>query len=175
MKVRVLGCQPRRRKDRCSSTYCRGKKIRAGTEFQHSPPANVADCFQHECNTVVEKKRRSLALHVRSTDLIQPGRPKQEQVPCHPARPRISYRPLVCAGLERVQAHSMPSSNFIARARWTTVFSPSTRPSKCGHSRQEIVSRSGIQTEKRTGFCLQYVFSCGVAHRMLGGNGERGS
>src|ERR1700692_2558732 len=56
VKVSVLSCESRRRKDRCDRAYCGGKKIRACTEFQHSPPAIVADCLRHECNTVVERR-----------------------------------------------------------------------------------------------------------------------
>src|SRR5260370_3408296 len=41
MKMRVLGCQPRRGKDPCNRTYCRCKKIRVSTESQDLPPAIV--------------------------------------------------------------------------------------------------------------------------------------
>ena len=55
MKMRILSRQPRRRKDRCNSTYCHGKKIRAGTHFRDSPPAMLADCLQPERTTVGER------------------------------------------------------------------------------------------------------------------------
>jgi hypothetical protein len=70
MKMRVLGCQPRRRKDPWNSAYSRGKKIRAGTDSQDLPPAIVADCLQHRCNTVVERSAGPWHFIFCSTALI---------------------------------------------------------------------------------------------------------
>jgi len=112
MKMRVLGCQPRRRKDPCNSAYSRGKTIRAGTDFQDLPPAIVADCLQHRCNTG-RKKRRSRALHFLFDRLNLLRRSEQEQVPCHPARMCLSDGMRVCAGRECIWARNLLLPYFL--------------------------------------------------------------
>src|ERR1700686_3976985 len=45
----------------------------------------------------------------------------------------------------------MPFPIFGCPSRWRTVFNPSTRVSKCGHSGKEIVPRSGSKLRSALG------------------------
>jgi hypothetical protein len=169
MKMLVLGRQPRRRKDPCKSTYCRRQKIQAGTISQDSPPAIVA--YNERCNRVVERSAGpgTPFLFGPSCDLF--GQLERKQVSCHPASACLSDR---LWGLCWTRAYSDPqllSSNFLTRGHSTTVFNPSTRVSKCGHSGKEILFRRGSKLRSALGFGPQWR-PCNVAHRMLVGMEE---
>jgi hypothetical protein len=156
VKMRVLGCQLRRRKDRGNSTYCRRKKIQAGTVFQDSPPAIVADCLQPLLTTQMQcscrKKRRSLALHflLDRGDIL--GQLERQQVSCHSARPCISERLPFCAGLQGIQARRMPFSNFCPLPFGGCVQFVDAGVEMRSLGERERVSQL-IQAEKRAGFC----------------------
>ena len=154
--MRVLGGQRRKRKDRRNSTYCRRKKIQAGTVFQDSPPAIVADCLQPLLTTQMQcscrKKRRFLALHflLDGGDIL--GRLERQQVSCHSARPCISERLPFCAGLQRIQARRMPFSDFCPLPFGGRVQFVDAGVEMRSLGERDRVLRL-IQAEKRPGFC----------------------